>query len=346
MTALDPRLVPVRSVGIDTPACRFALGPADRVMVVVGDRVGPGDPLIERIRDLGLVRVAPGPDLTPGQPVDPLTLPGRAHGAHRTRAVDRAVVLSTTAAGAFVCVGRLGTMFDAPVGGTVETIDAGAVVLRADGFGLATVLAWGSPVRGRLLLPASSPDGELRAGQIDVGAAGAILVAGSRIDIEALTRARALGVRGVICGGIMGKELAQLASSEARQLASPHPLAPFGLAVIDGYGRRPIPSPIWRALAAAAGEDAAIVGSPPMILIGRRPPSPWPEDVSGSVRVTAGRQHGRQGTVVEMRGGVRGEGGAYLSAALVALGGDARGGARGDRPELRVLPLADLERLD
>ena len=60
-------------------------------------------------------------------------------------------------------------------------------------------MALGGPSRGRLHIAAGS-DGELRSGGLDVGLAGTILVVGSRIDAETLTRARAMGVRGIVVG--------------------------------------------------------------------------------------------------------------------------------------------------
>ena len=54
------------------------------------------------------------------------------------------------------------------------------------------------------------PVGERAPGRHRVGRAGSILVVGSRIDAEALTRARAMGVRGVIVSGLRGKEPARL----------------------------------------------------------------------------------------------------------------------------------------
>ena len=40
-------------------------------------------------------------------------------------------------------------------------------------------------------------------GGLDVGLAGTIIVVGTRLDAETLTRARAMGVRGVIVGGFV-----------------------------------------------------------------------------------------------------------------------------------------------
>ena len=141
-----------------------------------------------------------------------------------------------------LAVGRSPRVLSSPVDGTVEAVGAGRLAIRAEGIGLAAAVGWGEPVHGRLLMGVASPDAELRASSIDIGAAGSILVAGARLDIEALTRARAIGVAGVICGGVVGRELRQLEESDIRQRASLHAASPFAVLTLDGYGRRTLPS--------------------------------------------------------------------------------------------------------
>ena len=75
------------------------------------------------------------------------------------------------------------------------------------------IVALGGPTRGRLQVAAGA-DSELRAGGLDVALAGAILVVGSRVDAETLTRARAMGVRGIIVTGLASKERRDFLASE------------------------------------------------------------------------------------------------------------------------------------
>ena len=53
-----------------------------------------------------------------------------------------------------------------------------------------------------------------------------------------------MGVRGVIVGGLAGKERRDFLASEARQRAALHRLPPFAVLVLDGVMRRPIAGPI------------------------------------------------------------------------------------------------------
>ena len=102
----------------------------------------------------------------------------------------------------------------------------GRLDLRCEGVGIEGLIGWGRPASGRVVIAASGPDAETRASGIDVAVAGAILVVGARIDVEALSRARALGVGAIVVGGIAGRDMRQLEESEARRQAALHAAAP------------------------------------------------------------------------------------------------------------------------
>ena len=122
---------------------------------------------------------------------------------------------------------------------------------------------------------------------LDVGLAGTILVVGARVDAEALTRARAMGVRGVVVGGLAGKERRDFLASEARQRAALHRLPPFAVLILDGVIRRPIAGPVAAILAALAGREVAIVGRPAGARL-RCPDLDVPPPPADHVRVRAG----------------------------------------------------------
>ncbi len=318
------------------------MGPADRPLVEEGVTVAVGDPLLERARDVSTMRLRlanPDPP-EPGETIDPSRLPATGGAPRRFRQADRATVLYVGSDGrSHLAVRRSLDTVNSVIAGVVEVVDATGIGIRSAGDGIPAAVAWGQSVRGPLLIAVATPDAELRASAIDVAAAGSIVVAGARVDIEALTRARALGVRGIICGGLVGKELRQLEASEERQRASIHPIAPFGLLLLDGYGRRPIPAPWWDVLSANAGKEAAIVTDSPLLVLDQAIGRLVGQSV---VRVTAGDDLGREGRLLDLRGLVRVAGGGYLPGGLVAL----QGLSPSDPPERRVMPLTDLERLD
>jgi hypothetical protein len=170
-------------------------------------------------------------------------------------------------------------------------------------------------------------DGHARATEIDVGSAGAVLVAGSHIDAEAITRARAVGVRGIVVAGLGIKERRDVLASEIRGRAGVHGLPPFAILVLDGAVGRPIAGPVLALLHALEGRSVAIVNDPPALLIDD-PDVRLPDAPAGIVRVTAGPLAGAEGTWAGLAGPHRFSGGVVLEAGRPAV----------------AIPLGDLER--
>ena len=178
----DLGLVSARRL-IEGPAeMTFGLSPGDRALVAAGETVVAGAPIAERVRDPMLLdRVIPASsDPRPGA---------------RTNEGELLFVWRERWR---VAGGEVTETFDSPVTGIIREVRPGsAIVIQARGRALRGIVTLGGPSRGRLHIAAGS-DGELRSGGLDVGLAGTILVVGSRIDAETLTRARAMGVRGIV----------------------------------------------------------------------------------------------------------------------------------------------------
>ncbi|HVA85319.1 MAG TPA: hypothetical protein VNF73_03255, partial [Candidatus Saccharimonadales bacterium] len=313
----------------------------DRPLVLDGESVLAGVPLAELLLDQRLVEV-PAPRgraiLRPGDRWTG-TIGGRTPLAGRTPLGGRRQMAATgellfEVGGRWrVAIGEGGGLLEAPAAGIVRGVRAGTGIgLQVAGSGVAGIRAVGAPARGQLEV-ATSHEGEIRASGLDVGRAGSILVVGSRVDVETLTRARALGIRGIVVAAVASKDLRDFAASEARQRATLHRLPPFALLVIEGALRRPIASPVMSLLSALAGHVVAISGDPPMLVFdaaGLRLPAP-PEDW---VRVRQGPMAGREGRWDGPGGLRRFRAGVRLEAGLVSFGDDAP----------VAVPLADLER--
>jgi hypothetical protein len=315
-TAADLGLVNARRL-IDGPAeITFSLTPGDRALVAAGETVVAGAPIVERIRDAQLIdRVVPGSaDPHPGGRVAEGELLFAWHDRWR------------------VAGGEVTETLDSPITGIVRDVRPGsAIVIQASGRALHGIVALGGPTRGRLHIAAGS-DGELRSGGLDVGLAGTILVVGSRIDAETLTRARAMGVRGIVVGGLASKERRDFSASERRQRAALHRLAPYAVLVLEGATRRPMPSPVMDVLHALVGKEVAIVGDPPMLVFDAEVDVPTPR--ADFVCVRGGPLGGREGTWAGIVGPRRFAGGVHLEA----------GAVRFDDGTITAVPLGDLER--
>jgi hypothetical protein len=314
------------------------LPPGDRALVQAGADVAPGDPLVEHLRDPRIDEVEIHlPAGTPGPVAGTRWSPPVATGRFaRGRSDIEGEVLAPVAGqrGRWrIVAGEHRVVVTSPVAGRVVDVRPGAEVrIRADGPALRGVLATGAAARGRLEL-ATDPFGELRPGGIDVSRAGCIVVVGSRIDAEALTRARAMGVRGIVVATLPGKELRDFAASEYRQRAALHPAPPFGVLVTEGAIRRPIPSPVAALLAALAGREVALLVDPP-VLVFEAPDVDLPVIAPDWVRVRSGPNAGAEGRVIGLAGRRRFDAGAVLEAAWVELEGE---------PPV-AFPIGDLER--
>ncbi len=322
----DVRLVASRPLVVSPVDVMFRLTPGDRPLVAAGDSVVVGAPIVERIRDPSFeeVQVPGSPEPQPGERWSGAAdrQPGR---------LETGELVFTWRNRWRVAGGTLTDPLETPIAGIVREVRPGtSITVRAAGRGLRGIVALGGPTRGRLQ---GSLDSELRAGGLDVNSAGAILVVGSRVDAETLTRARAMGVRGVVVTGLSSKERRDYLASEARQRSALHRLPPFAVLVLDGAVRRPVAGAVQALLGALAGHEVAVVTSPPMLIFdlpNLTVPSPPPD----LVRVRSGMVGGREGRFVEAVGPRRFPGGAHLEAAVVEF------------PDgtTAAVPLGDLER--
>jgi hypothetical protein len=331
-------LVGRRALVGDAPEILFRLAPGDRALVAPGDAVVAGTTIAERLRDAAIVELAPAAAPDEAKAGDAWASSGRATTRLR-RGVDASAgeLLYEHGGRWRIAAGEHAEPVDCPVAGVVREVRAGVGIrVRAQGRALLGVEALGDPTSGRLSLGSDRGDlrhGRLRPTSLDVGLAGTILVIGSRVDAEALTRARAMGVRGVVVSGLAGKERRDFLASEGRQRAALHRLPPFGVLVLDGAVRRPIAGPVSAALEALSGVTVAITIDPPALVFDEpelaiRPSPP------GHVRIRAGERAGDEGIWAGPAGVRRFAGGTDLDAGWVVLGDEAP----------IPIPIADLER--
>jgi len=316
----------------------FRLAPGDRALVSAGDAILAGSPIAERLRDARTIEVASSAAGEEARPGGRWSTAGHG-GVHLRRGggAEAGELLYEHGGRWTIAAGEHAETVDCPLAGVVRDVRPGiGIRVRAQGRAVLGVEALGDPTHGRLSLGSERSDqrqGRLRSTSLDVGLAGTILVIGSRIDAEALTRARAMGVRGVIVSGLAGKERRDFLASETRQRAALHKLPPFAVLVLDGAIRRPIAGPVHAVLEALSGVIVAITVDPPALVFDEpgltiAPPAP------DHVRVRAGEHAGEEGRWAGLAGVRRFAGGTFLEAGWIVLGDD---------PPIPV-PLADLER--
>ncbi len=312
------------------------LPPGDRPLVEPGTEVVPGDLLLEHVRDRRVaevdVRTPDGDRPSAGSRWAPA--PGRRRHADHPGDGELLAPVPGKSGRWRLVTGEHRAQTASSVGGIVVEVRLGAMIrLRVEGLAIRGAFAAGASARGRLEL-ATDPFGDLRPGGIDVGRTGSILVVGARIDAEALTRARAMGVRGIVAASVAGKDLRDFQASERRQRAALHMPEPFGVLALDGALKRPIATPVAALLERLAGHEVALLVDPPALVFDAAGVD-LPDVPPDWVRVRSGPNLGAEGRLRELVGLRRFAGGVHLEAARVDLDGEAP----------MDIPLADLERL-
>ncbi|MES2210415.1 MAG: hypothetical protein V4515_09565 [Chloroflexota bacterium] len=323
-------LVRLRTVTVGGVEAWFPLQPGDRELASVGETVVPGAPLGERLRD-PRTEVAVGPTGADGVPG--AWWQGQSVRRPRSGRTVQGELLFRSGGRWRIAAGDPAEPLEAPIGGTVSEIRSGAGIrLRTAARGLLGADTLGGPTSGRLQVLAPR-DGHVRASEIDVSGSGAVLVVGSTIDAEAITRARAVGVRGLVVAALGVKERREVMASERRARAGVHGLPPFAILVLEGTIGRPIATPITAVLEAVAGRPVAIVSDPACLLFDDADLD-LPVPAADLVRITAGPLAGLEGTWAGLAGPYRFAGGVILEAGWVRLGSS----------EPVAVPLGDLER--
>ena len=330
--------VPSRRLIEDGLEARFVLAPGDRALIDVGATVTAGDPLLERLRERRIdeVVIRPAEAVAAGAAPGMRWAPGAPTGRRRPDREVEGELLAPMPGGRDrwrLVTGDQRDSITTPLSGVVSGVQPGGEIrIRAAGRALAGSFAAGSASHGRLEL-ATDPFGDLRPGGIDVARAGSILVVGTRIDAEALTRARAMGVRGIVVASLPGKELRDFQASERRQRASLHPTPPFGVLVLEGAVRRRIASPVMALFERIAGREVALLVDPPALVF-EATDEDLPVVDPDWVHARGGPNAGAEGRIVALTGLRRFDANVMLEAAQVAL----------DDGELVAIPLGDLER--
>jgi hypothetical protein len=325
--------VPSRPFLVGSITSWVELAPGDRALVAPGEAVIAGTPLAERLRDAQLTDAPTLAGDDPRKPGDRISAEAGGRVIRRAAAAAGELVFRSGRRWR-VASGETSDPIEAPGSGIVRSVLPGSgISLELAGHAFPGAFAVGVPTRGFLSI-ATDAAGELHATALDVGRAGTILVVGSRVDAETLTRARAMGIRGIVVAALPGKELRDFAASERRQRAALHRLPPFAVLVLDGVIRRPIQAAVEALFEALVGREVGIVTDPPALLIPGELPRLAPLEPD-RVRVRGGPDAGREGRWLGYLGSRRFRPGVHLDAGLVELDGRPAG----------PVPLADLERL-
>ncbi|HEY7332528.1 MAG TPA: hypothetical protein VH859_06150 [Candidatus Limnocylindria bacterium] len=217
-----------------------------------------------------LLLVRPGQSVAEGEPLarDP-------QGREIPAPVD-GLLLGTSASDGSALVAPYGV--EEPVighvHGRVRAVEPDAIVLEVPGVVLHGVGGTGEAVHGELVVAVHTPEEELRAGSIDVSATGKIVVGGSRASAETLTRARAMGVSGIVLGGVLDKELRDFEAIQRRRREVGGMTGAFGVLLLEGFGKVGIDPQRFAWLRTHAGHTASLFGAEGLLFVHEASPPP------------------------------------------------------------------------
>jgi hypothetical protein len=254
---------------------------AGEIFVRVGDTVRADDVVaaIERPGDVHAINVAARLGLPPGRIREALAV------GVGDRIAAGAVIASHRA-----LFGMWTTRVASPVAGTVEIVSpvTGQVVVRTDptaieltayvggevvaasrGEGveieaevalLQGALGLGGEAMGVLAI-AGTGDGPLAAGDLGEGHRGAVVAAFGRISLEAMCRARELGVAALIGGSARGVDLVAMAGGELNLAATGDEEIGLAIVLSEGLGDRAMSAQAMGLLPLLAGERVSVRGA-------------------------------------------------------------------------------------
>jgi hypothetical protein len=241
-----------------------------------------------------------------------------------------------------------GTALVAPLGGTepivghvkgeVSAVEIDAVEIRVSGAVVTGIGGSGGAVHGHLRVAVHDPADELRAGAIDVAATDRIVVGGSRASAEALTRARAMGVAGIVLGGVLDKELRDFeATQQRRRRTGRQASTDLSVILLEGFGKVALDPALFAWFRAHDGRLASLFGTEGTLYVYDADPPPARRVLPrAGDRVVAHRRPyaGQPGVLLEVLDGLRSAtSGIGAIAALV----------RFEDGLTAVVPLANLE---
>ena len=196
-----------------------------------------------------------------GATVEPGTVLVRT-GRRFARAVTSPIagrLVHRAADGAFYIAPVTGTWrVAAAMDGIVTRSDEAAVSVEGVAWCLSGLAAYGPDAIGELALGVDAPTDELAPGRIDVRLRGTILIGGARIAAEAITRAHACGVAGLVAGAAPAGGLRVVYGDDVTAFGGPTFEDRPTVLCLVGFGSGPLPRDIYLPLVAFTGSRAAI----------------------------------------------------------------------------------------
>jgi len=135
------------------------------------------------------------------------------------------------------------------------------VTIRTQGAYIQGIFGVGGEAWGNLMPATQDPAEMLRAEHIKPEHRGLLLVGGAGVTLEALLKARDLGVSGIIAGGFDKGDLKELLGFELGVAITGNEEIGITLILTEGYGQIPMTQRTWELLCSLKGRHASVNGA-------------------------------------------------------------------------------------
>ena len=151
---------------------------------------------------------------------------------------------------------------DAYVDGTVdEEIPEEGVIMKTEGVHIQGIIGLGGESYGKIRIVTKSPDEIVNINMITEDMKGHIIVCGSRIMTDALTKAKEIGVAGVITGGFDYQDIKDILGRDLGVAITGHEDIGYTLILTEGFGTIPMADRTFNLLKKYEGYQASINGA-------------------------------------------------------------------------------------
>lgn len=134
-------------------------------------------------------------------------------------------------------------------------------VVEATGAYLEGVFGLGGERFGEIVVASDGPGGHLGDAGVCVSHKGKVLVAGGSVSLEAMRKARMIGVQGMVVGGANNADLVQFLGKEISVGITGQEDIEVTIIIMEGFGAMPMNERTWELLMSRAGRTASLDGT-------------------------------------------------------------------------------------
>jgi hypothetical protein len=146
-------------------------------------------------------------------------------------------------------------------GQVIEVIENEGVIIRTSGSFIQGIFGIGGETIGELAMAVKDPDEVLSEKEIDKSFTDKIIIGGSIVTYDALEKARNVGVKGIVIGGIEDQDLKRFMGYDIGVAITGSEQVGLTLVVTEGFGKMRMADRTFDLLKSLAGKKSSINGA-------------------------------------------------------------------------------------